>query len=80
MTALTHIPNRAERRAAASANPPTTVEKLAYTLSEASHALSLSRSSLYRMFAAGELKALKIRGRTLVPASEIERLIGGEAA
>ena len=35
---------------------------------------SLSRSSLYLALAKGDIRSLKVRGRRLIPASEISRL------
>ena len=51
-----------------------TVGKLAYRIEEACHALGIGRTSLYELVKSGELKLIKIAGRSLVPRSEIERL------
>lgn len=51
-----------------------TVGKLAFRVDEACHALGIGRTSLYELVKTGELKLIKIAGRTLVPRSEIERL------
>jgi len=53
---------------------PAPPEKLVYRINEACEALCIGRTSLYEMIKAGELKTVKIAGRTLVPASEIYRL------
>lgn len=50
-------------------------EVLAYRINDACHALSLGRSALYGLIKAGKLRPIKIAGRTLIPRSEIERLI-----
>ena len=50
------------------------VGKLAYRVDEACHALGIGRTSLYEMVKSGELKLIKVAGRTLVPRSELERL------
>ncbi len=58
------------------------IKPLAYTMADACKLLSISRSCIYDMAAKGKIKILHIggkRGRALVPASEIARLIGGEA-
>ena len=55
-------------------------EILAYRINDACHALSLGRSSLYKMINAGQLKPITIAGRTLIPRSEIERLIAEASA
>lgn len=48
--------------------------KLAYRVDEACHALGIGRTSFYELVKTGELKLIKIAGRTLVPRSELERL------
>jgi excisionase family DNA binding protein len=48
--------------------------KRAYRIDEACHCLGIGRTSLYALVKSGELKLIKIAGRSLVPASEIERL------
>lgn len=49
-------------------------DRSAYPVNEGAYRLGIGRSSLYAMAKSGELKLVKIAGRTLVPASEIERL------
>lgn len=53
---------------------PAAAGKLAYRVDEACHALGIGRTSLYELAKAGQIKLIKIAGRTLVPRSEIERL------
>ena len=48
--------------------------KQAYRIDEACHCLGIGRTSLYALVKAGQLKLIKIAGRSLVPHSEIERL------
>ncbi|MEZ5854366.1 MAG: helix-turn-helix domain-containing protein [Hyphomicrobiaceae bacterium] len=48
--------------------------KKAYRVDEACHCLKDRPNLLYALVKAGELKLVKIAGRSLVPASEIERL------
>jgi excisionase family DNA binding protein len=50
---------------------------LAYTVKNACRLLSISRSTLYLLASQGKLRLIKVSGRTLIPASEIARLIGG---
>ena len=47
---------------------------LSVTVLEAADALSVSRHTLYRMRKAKQIAFIKLRGRTLVPVSELERL------
>ena len=53
---------------------PRTVPKMAYRIDEACLALGIGRTSIYYLHSEGKIKFIKIAGRTLVPASEIERL------
>ena len=48
--------------------------KLAYRVDEACDALGIGRTSLYGLVKSGELKLIRIAGRSLVPRSELERL------
>jgi Helix-turn-helix domain len=43
-------------------------------------ALGIGRTSLYELVKSGELKLIKIAGRTLVPRSELERLTSADRA
>ncbi|AEG50766.1 DNA binding domain protein, excisionase family [Sphingobium chlorophenolicum L-1] len=54
--------------------------RLAFSLNEASEATGLSRSHLTRVIAAGELRSMKVGRRRLIPASEMRRLVGEDAA
>jgi excisionase family DNA binding protein len=45
----------------------------------ASHALGISRTTIYNLAATGKIRLIKIGGRTLVPESEIDRLVEGAA-
>ena len=56
--------------------PPS--ERFAYPVNDACHALGIRRTSLYELAKTGELKLIKIAGRTLVPRSEIERLTSAD--
>lgn len=51
------------------------IQPRAYRIPDACRILSLSRSHLYALAAAGRVKLLKLGGRTLVSAEEIERLL-----
>jgi excisionase family DNA binding protein len=57
-----------------------TIPRLAYSIVESTIATGLSRSSLYRLIAAGALKTVQIGGRRLVPVAELKKLCGTEAA
>ncbi len=50
--------------------------KLAYTADEAAIALGLSVATVWAMLKDGEIVARKLRGRTLVPREELERVLG----
>lgn len=53
--------------------------KIAYSIKEACHASSLSRSSVYNHIAAGRLKAVRVGGRTIIPAESLHALLSGRA-
>lgn len=50
--------------------------KLAFTVAEAAKALGLSAATIWAMLKDGDLVARKLRGRTLIPRDELERVIG----
>jgi excisionase family DNA binding protein len=53
--------------------------KLAYSIREACKASSLGRTTLYAHIAAGRLRAVRIGGRTVIPAESLHSLINGQA-
>ena len=53
----------------------TSPEVLAFRINDACKALSLGRSTLYKLMGSGKLRSITIAGRVLIPRSEIERLI-----
>lgn len=55
-----------------------TFPRLAYSLAESEALSGLSRSSLYRLIAAGKLKTIVRGRRRLVPARELERMLETE--
>lgn len=50
-------------------------EKRAFHVKEAAATYRLSRSTLYKMMAAGTLRTVKIGGRRLIPRDVLEALI-----
>ena len=52
--------------------------KLAYSIREAVIATSLSKTTLYAKIAANELRAVRVGGRTVIPAESLHALIHGE--
>ena len=53
--------------------------KIAYSIKEAVAASSLGRTTIYSHIAAHRLKAVRIGGRTVIPAESLHALIAGEA-
>ena len=53
--------------------------KIAYSIKEACMASSLGRTTLYAHIAANRLRAVRIGGRTVIPAESLHALISGEA-
>jgi excisionase family DNA binding protein len=54
----------------------TPLPRMSYSLAEIEAMCGLSRSSLYRLIAAGELRTVKRGSRRLVPSAELKRLCG----
>jgi len=54
---------------------PTWPAKLAYSVHEAAAALGLSASSIWKWISVGQLRAVRIGGRTLIPADELKRIL-----
>ena len=56
-------------------------QRLAYTIEDAGELLGgISRNTVYRLNAAGKIRFIKVGGRTLVPHTEILRVLEGGAA
>lgn len=53
--------------------------KLGYSIAEAVQASSLGRTTIYSHIAAGRLRAVRVGGRTIIPADSLRALIAGEA-
>ena len=52
--------------------------KLGYSIREACQASSLGRTTIYSHIAAGRLRAVRVGGRTIIPAESLHALIAGE--
>ena len=59
---------------------PRTEPRLAYSIKDAAAALGLSRSTLYKLISDGELPAMRIGGRRLIAASDLQALIARSGA
>lgn len=55
-------------------------QKLAFSIREACEASSLCKTTLYTHINSGRLKAIRVGGRTLIPAESLHTLLNGEAA
>jgi len=54
--------------------------KLGYSIREACQASSLGRTTLYKAISTGRLRAVRVGGRTIIPAEALHALIeGGDA-
>jgi excisionase family DNA binding protein len=51
------------------------VPKVAYTIDEAAYALGLSRRTIYKRIASGELRAKNVFGRTIIAAADVEQVV-----
>ncbi|MDA1155499.1 MAG: helix-turn-helix domain-containing protein [Proteobacteria bacterium] len=52
--------------------------KLAYSIREAMHASSLGKTKMYELINQGKLQAVRIGGRTVIPAESLQALISGD--
>lgn len=52
-----------------------TAAPLAHQIPAACHRLGIGRSSLYELIRAGQLQTIRIAGRTLIPETELQRLV-----
>jgi len=52
--------------------------KIGYSIREACQATSLGRSTIYARIADKTLRAVRVGGRTIIPAQELHALIAGE--
>ena len=50
--------------------------KLAYSIKEACQATSLGKTTIYAHIPAGHLRAVRIGGRTVIPAASLCALVG----
>ena len=55
------------------------VPKLAYSIKEACHASSLSRTTIYALIGEGRLVARRVGGRRVIPAASLHELIANES-
>ena len=56
-----------------------TDNRLALTINEFCERVGISRAHFYRLTAAGDIRIVKLGNKSLVPVSEIARLLGGNA-
>jgi excisionase family DNA binding protein len=54
--------------------------KLAFSIREACDASSLGKTTIYAHISAGRLKAIRVGGRTIIPAESLQALLNGEVA
>jgi excisionase family DNA binding protein len=55
--------------------PDPNLPRFAYRINDFTKLMGLGRTSVYELIKDGKLKAVRIAGRTLIPASEGDRLI-----
>jgi excisionase family DNA binding protein len=53
--------------------------KLAYSIKEACLVSSLGRTTIYNHIAENRLRAVRVGGRTLIPADSLHALVNGKA-
>lgn len=50
------------------------MQPITYRINDFAKAVGISRTSIYQLIKEGKIKPVKIAGRTLIPASEVQRL------
>lgn len=55
-------------------------DRAAWHVKDFCHSIGISRTTFYKAVKAGSIRVVSIGGRTLVPASEVARLLGDEPA
>ena len=50
-------------------------DKICYSIIEAASALSIGRSTLFKLLQSGEIKSFKFGARTLITQAELERFV-----
>ena len=56
------------------------IQKLAYSIREACEASSLGRTTIYALIGQGRLQAVRVGGRTVIPADSLTALVKGDNA
>jgi excisionase family DNA binding protein len=51
------------------------IEKLSYTVNEATEALGIGRTTIYELIKAGELAVVKIGSRTIIRRKDLDALL-----
>lgn len=54
-----------------------TVERQGYNVSEAARIVGVGRTTMHKMLNQGHIRRVKIGARTIIPKSEIDRLLNG---
>ena len=52
--------------------------KLAYSIREACETSSLGKTTIYSLIAASRLRAVRVGGRTVIPADSLSALLNGD--
>lgn len=56
---------------------PQEVERQGYNVGEAARIIGVGRTTMHKMLNQGRIRPVKIGARTVIPKSEIERLLNG---
>ena len=56
----------------------THIQKQAYSIREACEASSLGKTTIYALIGQGRLQAVRVGGRTVIPAESLTTLINGD--
>lgn len=55
-------------------------DKLGYGIADGASAIGISRAHMYELIKAGRVRVVKIGRRSIIPATELERLMAGDHA
>ncbi len=57
-----------------------TIERQGYNVSESARIVGVGRTTMHKMIREGRIRPVKIGARTIIPKSEIDRLLNGTDA
>jgi excisionase family DNA binding protein len=71
----TSITSDITERAKARREAQSTASRMAWSIRDGAHRIGVGRSTIYKLATEGKLRLVKVAGRTLIPDTEITRLL-----